>query len=95
MCLCDDYASIPALAIGIEEVVDNDAKAKAFHNSFSPKMVDVDREPECAGSPLEEICWEPITDLEINSSINAAKGTTVPGEDGILTLVWKKLGTYL
>jgi hypothetical protein len=70
-------------------------KLKHFLTHFFPKMVDVDRVPECAGSPLEEICWEPITELEINSSINAAKGTTAPGEDGILTLVWKKLGTYL
>jgi hypothetical protein len=55
MHLCDDYISIPPLTIGIEEVVDNDIKAKAFLNSFFPKIIDVYTEPECAGSLLGEI----------------------------------------
>ncbi|KAI3047626.1 hypothetical protein CBS147353_11740 [Aspergillus niger] len=91
----DDYATIPALTIGSEEVVDNEAKAKAFLESFFPKMADADAELEGPGSPAEEIRWEPITELEVYRSIKAAKGTTAPGEDGIPTLVWKNLWAYL
>ncbi|KAF4228839.1 hypothetical protein CNMCM8980_000121 [Aspergillus fumigatiaffinis] len=58
-------------------------------------MADADTGLECAVSPPGEIRWEPITELEIYRSIKAAKGTTAPGEDGIPTLVWKKLWTYL
>lgn len=83
----DDYTSIPALTVGTEEVVDNKEKAKAFLNSFFPKMADAEEETEHSASPPEEIQWEPITELEIYRSIKAAKGTTTPGEDGILTLV--------
>jgi hypothetical protein len=38
-----------------------------------------------------ELPWQPITELEIQRSLNAANGTTVPGEDSLLMLVWKKL----
>jgi hypothetical protein len=45
--------------------------------------------------PLEEIPWQPITKQEIYQSLKAAKGTIAPGEDGIITLVWKNLWPYL
>ena len=43
----------------------------------------------------KEIPWEPVTELEIQKALKAAKGTTVPGEDGIPTLVWKRLWKYI
>ena len=43
----------------------------------------------------EEIPWEPVTELEIKKALKAAKGTTAPGEDGIPTLVWKRLWKYV
>lgn len=42
-----------------------------------------------------EIPWQPITELEVQRSLNAAKGSTPPGEDGLPTLVWKQLRTHL
>jgi hypothetical protein len=72
-------------------VVDNEEKAEALLNSFFPKVAETDH----SASPPEEIQWEPITELEIYRSIETAKGTTAPGEDGIPTLVLKRLWTYL
>ncbi|KAI3113534.1 hypothetical protein CBS147330_9863 [Penicillium roqueforti] len=42
-----------------------------------------------------ELLWQPITELEIQRALNVAKGTTVPGEDGLPMLVWKKLWSHL
>jgi hypothetical protein len=55
MRLRDDYISIPLLTIGTEEVVDNNIKAKAFLNSFFPKMADIYTKLECTGLLLGEI----------------------------------------
>ncbi|KAI2926650.1 hypothetical protein CBS147321_11275 [Aspergillus niger] len=46
-------------------------------------------------SPAEELPWESITEEEIYRSLRVAKGTTAPGRDGIPTLVWKHLWTFL
>ncbi|KAI2739170.1 hypothetical protein DTO013F2_9445 [Penicillium roqueforti] len=45
-------------------------------------------------APLE-LPWQPITELEIQRSLKAAKGSTAPGEDGLPTLVWKQLWVHL
>jgi hypothetical protein len=52
-------------------------------------------EEEAATPDREEIHWEPITELEVLKALTAAKETTVPGEDGIPTLVWKHLWQYM
>ncbi|OQE11161.1 hypothetical protein PENFLA_c080G07693 [Penicillium flavigenum] len=41
-------------------------------------------------TPLE-LPWQPITELEIQRSLKAAKGTTAPGDDNLPMLVWKQL----
>ncbi|KAI9035202.1 reverse transcriptase family protein [Aspergillus affinis] len=60
-----------------------------------PPLQMADAEEETIIPCQEEIEWEPISELEIYRSLKAAKGTTAPGEDGIPTLVWKHLWTYL
>ncbi|OGE47121.1 hypothetical protein PENARI_c062G05676 [Penicillium arizonense] len=45
-------------------------------------------------TPLE-LPWQPITELEIQRSLKAAKGTTAPGDDNLPMLVWKQLWVYL
>ncbi|CEL11943.1 Putative Reverse transcriptase [Aspergillus calidoustus] len=89
----DPHTSIPALRVGSREVTKNEAKAKAFLEAFFPKMADP--EEDDTTPPPEEIPWHPITELEIHGSLKSAKGTTAPGEDGIITLVWKHLWPYL
>ncbi|KAI3112965.1 hypothetical protein CBS147330_9893 [Penicillium roqueforti] len=42
-----------------------------------------------------ELQWHPITELEIERSLKAAKGNTAPGEDNLPMLVWKKLWKHL
>jgi hypothetical protein len=54
-----------------------------------------DAEDETVTAPAEELEWKPITKLEVYRSLKAAKGTTAPGEDGIPTLVWKRLWSHL
>jgi hypothetical protein len=51
-------------------------------------------ESSLSQAPLE-LYWQPITELETQRSLKAAKGTTAPGEDGLPTLVWKYLGEIL
>eukprot|EP00136_Aspergillus_niger_P005212 XP_001395701.2 reverse transcriptase [Aspergillus niger CBS 513.88] len=89
----DTYMSIPTLRVGTEEVTDNQGKAEAFLQAFFPMMAEP--EPEELVNPAEELPWEPITEQEIYRSLRVAKGTTAPGRDGIPTLVWKHLWTYL
>jgi hypothetical protein len=85
----DSYINIPILTIGTREVTENNKKAKAFLEAFFPKMAEAEEEEIM--TPLQEITWEPITELEIYRLLKAAKGTTALGEDGIPTLVWKHL----
>lgn len=87
------YSNNPTLKVGSEDVNDSQDKAKAFLETFFPKAADAEEEtiPPCQ----DEIKWEPISELEIYRSLKAAKGTTAPGEDGISTLLWKHLWTYL
>ena len=42
-----------------------------------------------------ELPWLPITEIEIERSLKAAKGTTVLGEDNLPMLVWKNLWVHL
>lgn len=88
----DAYMSIPAIQVGTEEIADNQRKAEAFLETFFPKMSEPESEEV---SPAEELPWEPITEEEIYRSLRVAKGTTAPGRDGIPTLVWKHLWTFL
>jgi len=89
----DNYANIPPLKVGEREAVDNTEKAQALLRSFFPRMP----EPtlESATSIREEIPWTPITELEIERALKAAKGNTAPGEDGLPTLVWKNIWKYI
>ena len=89
----DLHTNIPALKRESEEVSENKAKAKVFLEIFFLKMADP--EEEATELPTEEIPWHPITELEVHQSLKAAKGLTAPGEDGIITLVWKHLWLYL
>jgi ribonuclease HI len=87
------WGCVPALRVGTNEVTENEEKAQAFLSAFFPQM------DEPCGDPLPpgpiELPWEPITELEIQRSLKAAKGSTAPGEDGLPTLVWKQLWKYL
>jgi hypothetical protein len=66
--------------------------AQAFLNSF-PEMDEPYEGP--LNQPPLELPWQPITELEIQRSLRAAKGSTAPGEDGLPTLVWKHLWKFL
>ncbi|EED16644.1 reverse transcriptase, putative [Talaromyces stipitatus ATCC 10500] len=68
-------------------------QARVLLETFFPKMADLEIEDPVP--PSEGIPWYPITELEVHQSLKAAKGTTAPGEDGIITLVWKHLWPYL
>jgi hypothetical protein len=45
-------------------------------------------------APLE-LLWPPITELEIERALKAAKSSTALGEDGLPTLIWKHLWKFL
>jgi hypothetical protein len=76
-----------------KEVSDNHDKARIFRETFFPKMIEPN---EVTSIPRrEEIPWEPITELEVQNALKAAKGTTAPGEDGVPTLIWKQLWKYI
>ena len=60
----DHYTNIPALKVGLEEVTENQDKAKAFLEAFFPKMADA--EEETIIPCREEIKWEPISELKIH-----------------------------
>jgi hypothetical protein len=51
--------------------------------------------PELIVSAKDEISWVPVTELEIERAPTAAKGNTASGEDGLPTLVWKKVWKYI
>jgi hypothetical protein len=52
-------------------------------------------EDETLTNALSELSWESISEVEIYRSLKAAKSSTALGEDGLLTLVWKRLWAYI
>ncbi|KAI3049910.1 hypothetical protein CBS147353_11666 [Aspergillus niger] len=89
----ETWGCIPPLKVGSEELIQNEDKARAFLEAFFPAM-NVP-EPSQPASFRPELPWPPITELEIERSLKAAKGTTAPGEDDLPMLVWKKLWAHL
>ncbi|KAI3093180.1 hypothetical protein CBS147333_10127 [Penicillium roqueforti] len=89
----DSWGCIPALKVGDRELVDNAEKAQAFMGSFFPSMAPA--QEEAPPHTPTEIRWHPISEVEVYRSLKAAKGTTAPGEDGLPTLIWKRLWKYL
>lgn len=89
----DSYGNVPALKVDSEEVSDNHDKARVFRETFFPQMIEPSEETPT--QRREEIPWEPITELEVQKALRAAKATTAPGEDSIPTLVWKQLWKYI
>lgn len=89
----ESWGSIPSLTVGSNELTSNEDKAQAFMDTFFPTMAEAQEQP--LSSSLPEIPWHPITELEVYRSVRAAKGYTAPGEDGLPTLVWKRLWKYL
>jgi hypothetical protein len=87
------WGCTPALRVGTDELTENRDKAQAFLDSFFPEM-DEPYEGQPAQVPLQ-LPWHPITEVEIQRSLNTAKGSTAPGEDGLPTLVWKHLWKHL
>ncbi|OGE46890.1 hypothetical protein PENARI_c093G11063, partial [Penicillium arizonense] len=87
------WGCVPALHVGTNELIENEDKAQAFLDAFFPQM-DEPHEDLPAQAPLA-LPWQPITELEIQRSLKAAKGSTAPGEDGLPTLVWKQLWRHL
>ncbi len=68
----DAYASIPPLRASVEEVSENEHKARVFLESFFPAMGEAEEE---AITPEQlEIHWEPITELEVQKALTAARG---------------------
>ncbi|KAJ9481484.1 hypothetical protein VN97_g11989, partial [Penicillium thymicola] len=81
------------LARWYQRPTENEEKAQAFLDAFFPQMDEPDGESPTR-APLE-LPWHPITELEIQRSLKAAKGSTAPGRDGVPTLVWKQLWKHL
>lgn len=89
----DSWGCIPTLKAGADELTSNEDEAQAFMETFFPKVADAQEQPPTQIPP--EIPCQPITELEVYRSLKAAKGSTAPGEDGLPTLVWKRLWMYL
>jgi ribonuclease HI len=89
----ESWGCVPALQTGTEEHTENEDKARVFLDAFFPAMNTPD--PTYLTTSRLELPWQPITELEIQRSLNAAKGSTAPGDDSLLMLVWKKLWKYL
>ena len=83
------WGCTPAMHVGANELTENKEKAQAFLETFFPEM-DEPHEGQSTQTPLE-LPWQPVTELEIQRSLRATKGSTAPGEDGLPTLVWKHL----
>ena len=52
-------------------------------------------DPSPPAASEAELPWHPITELKIERSLKIAKGTTAPGEDNLLMLIWKKIWGHL
>jgi hypothetical protein len=89
----ETWGCVPALQVDDQELIENQDKAQAFLGSFFPEMNTPDANPTMP-APLE-LPWPPISELEIQRSLKAAKGTTAPGEDNIPMQVWKQLWKHL
>jgi hypothetical protein len=89
----ETWGGVMALRVGTSTLCENEEKAQAFLDGFFPQM-DEPYGDSPTSAPLE-LTWQPITELEIERSLQAAKGSTAPGEDGLPTLVWKQLWKYL
>jgi hypothetical protein len=87
------WGGVPALRVGTNILSENEEKAQAFLDAFFPQM-DEPHGESLTSAPLE-LPWQPITELEIERSLKAAKSSTAPGEDDLPTLVWKQLWKYL
>lgn len=87
------WGCIPTLQVGDNKLTGNEEKARTLLDSFFPEM-DKPHENPPHQAPLE-LPWQPITKLEIQRSLKAAKSSTAPGEDGLPTLVWKHLRNRL
>jgi ribonuclease HI len=81
------------LKVNDHEVTENEEKAQAFLDSFFPEMNTPAAEMSTAATV--ELPWQPITELEVQRSLQTAKGATAPGEDNLPMVVWKRLWTYL
>ncbi|CAG8891920.1 unnamed protein product [Penicillium nalgiovense] len=89
----ETWGCVPALRVGSDDCTQNEDKARAFMDAFFPAMNTPEISPPTATET--ELQWHPITELEIERSLKAAKGNTAPGEDNLPMLVWKKLWKYL
>ncbi|KXG45142.1 reverse transcriptase [Penicillium griseofulvum] len=89
----ETWGCTPALQVGSEELTQNEDKAKTLLEAFFPAMNIPDPSPPAL--PQADLPSQPITELEIEGSLKAAKGATAPGEDNLPMLVWKKLWVYL
>ncbi|KAI2812362.1 hypothetical protein CBS115989_10532 [Aspergillus niger] len=89
----ESWSSVPALKVDNRSVTGNQEKAEAFMNTFFPMMAPAQEE-----TPTRipaELPWQPITELEVYRSLQAAKSSTAPGEDGLPMLIWKRLWRHL
>jgi hypothetical protein len=59
----ETWGCTPTLRAGSEEIIQNEDKAKAFLDAFFPAMNTP--EPSPPASPLPELLWHPITELEV------------------------------
>lgn len=75
------WGCVPALHVDSEELIENEEKAQAFLGAFFPQMNEPDEDWHTRTPP--ELPWYTITELEIQRSLKAAKGSSAPGEDGI------------
>jgi hypothetical protein len=89
----ESWGCVPALHVDSNTLVENEDKARAFLDTFFPKM-DQPHEDPLVETPLE-LPWPPLTELEVHRSLKVAKSSTAPGEDGLPTLVWKHLWKHL
>ncbi|GFF97067.1 hypothetical protein IFM47457_11206 [Aspergillus lentulus] len=85
----ETWGSVPSLQVSYNKLVDNEDKARVFLDTFFPKMDEPNNNPPTQ-APLE-LLWPLITELEIKRALKAAKSSTAPGKDSLLTLVWKHL----
>ena len=85
----DSYSNIPLLKTGDGEAREDEDKATLFLNTFFPQPASHETPNE--GHPPLQIPWNPITENEIQRSLERAKGASAPGGDGLPMLVWKKI----
>jgi hypothetical protein len=81
----DSYSNIPPLKTGDNEASEDGDKATLFLNTFFPQPAPHETLDE--GHPPLQIPWNPITENEIQRSLERAKGASAPGEDGLPILV--------